>query len=378
MNQNKYQPENYTAPLDEAKVNHIAQAIRQMPSPENAQPWKIVVNKDTLEIFHDSQRAKLATYPDDLSVLGLGMIAETIDLACSVTNLHAEIAYFLANRSDEHPWLTAKLSATERSPDPLAQAISLRHTDRRYYAGGTLNDPIFEDVWHEVNRMQGANLYIIDTYSPTLMQLLQDADSIVMGWDELRHDLLKWSRFTDKAYKQTRDGMPWRSYLRDSENWIYYLRSRLWWLVTYLDWFPEWLFALETYLFDDSGELSPLSYDDGAGIGCITTASDAPEDLLAAGRLILRIWLLLNFNNYGFQPLTNLASTIYPLQTGHLKLPHHVTHLMTNSYKTAQQIFGFTSPEIPIFCFRTGLAKSTYPANAKTLRRIDHIIYKKD
>jgi hypothetical protein len=132
---------------------------------------------------------------------------------------------------------------------------------------------------------------------------------------------------------------------------------------------------LETRLFDDSAELSPLNYDDGAGIGCITTVSASAEDLIASGRLSLRIWLLLNLNGYGFQPLTNLPALIYPLHLGNLDIPNHLTALVENGYETLQQIFGFPEPELPIFCFRTGLAMGEYPVNARTLRRTEHVNY---
>ncbi len=363
--------------IDKEKISHVAQAMLQIPTPENSQPWKIVICDNVLEVFHSSKRAKLATFPDDLSIFGIGTLLETLELVCSAEGLEAQTTLLLENRSDESPWLRAKLYPAERLPDPLAQAVFLRHTDRRKYAGGTLDDPIFQEAHREANAISGANLYFIDEYPDEYLQLLQNADQKVMEWDELRCDLMRWTRFTDKEIATTRDGMQWRSFLRGSENWIYYLRSRIWWLAATFDWFPEWLHNLETAFFDDSSELSPSSYDDGAGIGCITTQSASMEDLITSGRLSLRIWLLFNLNDYGFQPLTNLSSTIYPLQTGGLNLPKYLTHLVENGYETLQQVFGFSKQEIPIFCFRVGIVSGEYPANTRSLRRANHIIYKK-
>jgi hypothetical protein len=362
--------------LGPEKIARIVKAVLQVPTPENSQPWKIVVSKNELTFFHASERAKLATFPDDTSVLGLGIIAESLELACSMEGLQVQITYFLENRSDEHPWLKAELyPATEPTVDQLAQAIFIRHSDRRHYAGGSLNDPVFQKVHEEAKANQGANLYFIDKYPPKFLELMQNADRIVMEWEELRQDLTGWVRFTDREIAETRDGMPWRSIIRGTENWLYYLRSRFWWLATRLDWFPASLQKLETRLFDDSAELSPLNYDDGAGIGCITTVSASAEDLIASGRLSLRIWLLLNLNGYGFQPLTNLPALIYPLHLGNLDIPNHLTALVENGYETLQQIFGFPEPELPIFCFRTGLAMGEYPVNARTLRRTEHVNY---
>jgi len=359
------------------KIDRIVQAILQTPTPENSQPWKIVVGENVLEVFHSSERAKLATFPDDLSVLGIGMIAETIELASSIEGLAAQFTFLLEERSDEHPWLRAELNTVDNlSPTPLAPALFLRHSDRRYYAGGSLDDSVFQEVRQEAAAIQRANLYFTDKYPAEYLQLLKNADLIALEWPEFRDDMTRWVRFTDKEIKQTRDGMSWRSFLRGNPNWLYYWRSRLWWLASRLGWFPQSLLKLESYLFDDSSELSPSSYDDGAGIGCITTLSASVEDLVAAGRLTLRLWLLFNLRGYGFQPITNLPAIIYPQRLGTFKLPESLNHLVENGYETLQQLFGFSEPELPIFCFRTGRANGEYPAIARTLRRTEHVSYR--
>jgi hypothetical protein len=359
------------------KIDRIVQSILQTPTPENSQPWKIVVSENVLKVFHSSERAKLATFPDDLSVLGIGMIAETLELACSSEGLEARLTFLLEERSDEHPWLRAELNTVDNiSPDPLAQALLWRNCDRRYYAGGSLDDPVFQEIDQEAAAIQGANLYFTDKYPDEYLQLLKNADQIAIDWQEYSDDMAKWLRFTDKEIKKTRDGMSWRTLLRGNPNGLYYLRSRLWWLATRFDGFPQSLQKLESYFFDDSWDLSPSSYDDGAGIGCITTLSTSVEDLVAAGGLTLSLWLLLNLRHYGFQPLTNLPAIIYPQRLGTFKLPNDLNHLVANGYETLQQVFGFSESELPIFCFRTGRAKGEYPAIARTLRRTDHVSYR--
>lgn len=355
------------------QLERIAHAALRIPTPENSQPWTMNICGNALDIFHSSARAKLASFPDDLSVLGMGILTEALEIASSVEGLAVQTTYFLENRNDDSPWLRAEFTPADRTTDPLAQTLSVRHTDRRYYAGGSLQDPIFSQVQQEVSRYSEVNLYFTDTYPPDYLQLIKEADQIVMAWDEYRHDLTRWVRFTEQHIERTRDGMPWRSLLRGSENWLYYLRSRLWWMAARLDWFPASLQKLETQLFDDSAELSPSRYDDGAGIGCITVSSDKPEDLIATGRLVLRIWLLLNQNNYAFQPITNLPSTIYPLHLGKFALPTELSHLLANGQQRLQRVFHYPDQEIPIFCFRVGLATGAYPTRARTLRKVDAV-----
>nr|VFJ96143.1 MAG: hypothetical protein BECKLFY1418A_GA0070994_10565 [Candidatus Kentron sp. LFY] len=357
------------------KISRVLQFALQTPSSENCQPWKFVVHRNIVEVFHLSERAKLSTFSDNFSVFGLGMVAESLNLACSTEGLQARITYFLEKRSDKSPWLRVELSPADTLPDPLARGIFLRHTDRRRYAGGSLQDSVFKEAHNVAEAISGANLYFTCNYPEEYLQLLRNADQLVMTWPELRHDIMKWTRFTDKEAAETRDGMGWRSYLRGPENWVYYLRSRIWWLATRLNWFPAWLQRFETLFFDDSAELSPLTYDDGAGIGCVTTASDAPKDLVSSGRLAMRLWLLFNLSGYGFQPITNLSGMIYRLRTGAFILPVSLRHFVANGYEILQGLFGFPLQELPMFTFRTGLATGEYPDNSRQLRRTDHICY---
>ncbi len=360
------------------QFTQITQALLQVPTPENSQPWKIVTYTDKLEIFHQSKRAKLATFPDDLSVLGIGMLAETLSLSCSVIGVKADIHYDLKGRSDEKPWLTANLSIANAqiSSDPLAKGLFLRHSDRRKYIGGSLNDAVFSELQQKMLDKSPAKLYFIDQYPKDYLNLLKNADLSVMLWDEMRKDMGLWVRFTDKQVASTQDGMPWRSLLRNKENWQHYVQSRAWWLSTKLDWFPEWLINLQSKFFDDSGDLTPAHFDDGAGLGCITVKSGYPNDLVEAGRLVLRTWLLLNLRGYGVQPLTNLVSITYPRQLGTFDLPKPLRYLVKDDYAILQNTYGFSENELPIFCFRTGLSMGSYPENAKTLRREDRVLNK--
>lgn len=360
---------NSTTRIEAETRRRILSAAQQAPSAENSQPWRFGVGDCCLEVFHLTERAQLAAFPDDLSLFSLGMIVESIELASGSEGLRPLFSYQLQPRRDDIPWLQVTFERASRQPEPLAAAIFTRHTDRRRYAGGSLQDPVFREIEREAKAAREASLYLVDRYPPAYLQLLQDADQTIFQWPAMRRDLNKWVRFTEDEIQRTGDGLPWRSLLRGPERWWHRLQSQLWRLEFRLDWFPPWLIQLEKSLFDDSGDLTPGSFDDGAGIGCITTASFAPEDLVAAGRLALRVWLRLNLAGYGFQPMTNLTSILYPQQRGDWKLPPRLAHYVHNGYAIVQETFGFPMGETPIFCFRTGLASGSYPQQARTLRR---------
>ncbi len=362
------------------KLFRIAQKVIQTPTPSNCQPWKIVIDECGLDIFHESKRAKFATLPDDLSVFGLGLISAALELAGGKEGMQTQITPFLENRADDTPWLRAEFSPTELAEEPsshindlLASALFQRHTDRRGYVGGSLADPVFQEAAREAETTKGANLYFIDQYPEDYLQLTHEADLAFLGWPELRRDFMKWARFTDKEIAKTRDGDSWRDLLGEKKNLGYYIRLYIWGLTKKRGGVPGWLQKMAPKFVDKLYQLSPVSYNDGAGIGCITTQSASTEELLASGRLAMRIWLLFNARNYAFQPLCNITMFVYSQHRGFWNLPSHLTHHFVNAYSCMQSTFAFSEHELPVFCFRTGLPVGEYPQNERTLRRHDRI-----
>jgi len=354
-------------------ITRMLSDVMRIPNPENGQPWDIAVKGNILEVYHTQKRARLGSSPDNLCVLGAGMIAEAIELAASAEQLIAKCTFLLEDRNDQKPWLYVELEKFSCNADSLAAGLTLRHSDRRRYAGGSLSDPVFLEIKEQSNKLQGTQLYLSDQYPDEFMRQIDLADELLFLCPDIRHDFVRWARFTDKAIAKTRDGMSWRSFLRNRERWFHYLQSRLWWFGVYFDWFPTWLLALEERIFDDSGRPSPANYSDGAGIGCITTASDSLDDLVVAGRLTLRIWLQLNLQGYGFQAMTNLTCIAYPQRLGRWSHPTELVPELSGAYGILQNMFDFSETELPIFCFRTGLPIEPYPENARSLRRDDRI-----
>jgi hypothetical protein len=361
-----------TPPEHIASLTRLLGLVRYLPSPENSQPWEIVVRGLTMEVFHHGERDRIGEFPDDLAVVGIGMMAEAIDLAASTEGYASHAEYFLVNRNDSQPWLRATLQYDGRAAAPLSAGLGLRHSDRRRFAGGNLADPVFQEVREDAAGISCASLYLSNQYSWEFLQQSRWGDEWLFQIPEVRQDFMRWVRFTDKAMQNSRDGLPWRSFLRYPQRRYHWLQSRLWWLGIALDWFPAWMMRLEEFLFDDSGNPSPKHYDDGACVGCVTVASGQAQDLAAAGRLALRAWLLLNLRGYGFQIMTNLTSIVYTLHQGHLRYAAVIPEL-ARGCAVLQRMFGFTSAELPIICFRAGLPIAPYPDNARSLRR-EHLV----
>lgn len=362
-----------TSPLITTCIEELLTLLLRIPNPENCQPWSFVVDEQRVEVFHDAARMRFGDMPYNLSPVNLGMVAEGMEILASTLGLRPQLTFFLDHQSDTRPWLVAEFHPAQTIPDPLADAFALRHSDRRKYAGGSLADPVYGEVIKEARKFNGVRLYLTDQYSATFIDLFRRADFVFAKYEPIWRDMSRWMRYWDKEIAATQDGMSWRSALYEDERWYHYLQSRLWWLMGLYKRSPAWLEAIERRLFGSSGEFTPLDFHNGAGVGCITVPSAADSDLVTAGRLALRVWLLINLRGYSFQAFTNVTALVYPTRVGNYTLPSPYQELMADGFDQLQRAFGFPDHEIPIFCFRTGLPIGPRAANTHSLRRPDRI-----
>lgn len=356
-----------------ARIEDVLTQVLRIPNPENCQPWSFVSDGHRVEVFHDSARMRFGDMPYNLSPVNLGMVAEGIEMLSSVAGLQTEMTFFLDHQSDDRPWLIVEFQEASTTPDPLAVTFSTRYSDRRGFAGGSLADPVFTEVAEVAQGFDTVKLYLIDQYPEALIDLFRKGDYVFTKHEPIWRDMSRWMRYWDKEIEATQDGMSWRSCLYENQRWYHYPQTRLWWLMGLFKSSPPWLEAIERTLFGSSGELAPLDFETGAGVGCITVPSDSREDLVMAGRLGLRTWLSINAHGYGFQAMTNVTALVYPERVGTYKLASPYRELMADGFEILQQAFGFSDQEIPMFCFRTGLPVGPQAANARSLRRLDRI-----
>jgi hypothetical protein len=287
--------------------------------------------------------------------------------------------YHLEERSETKPWLTIEFEESSNSnPHPLSFGLQQRHTDRRRYGGGSINDQVFKELkQHSLNSYanDNVNLYFTNNYPSEYLAALAGADESLWITKDILHEFNRWIRFTDRHTISSKDGLPWRSLLREPETTLHYLQSRLWWFSALLNFYPQKSPAMIQKMYGDYFHPTPKSYDDGAALACVTVNSGSRESLITAGKLILETWIRLNQAGYSVQPLTNLVYLTWLRRLGISDLPESDRHLIKNDYESSKKAYGFSESEIPVFVFRTGLPITPYPLNAKTLRREDRLVF---
>ncbi|MAU42125.1 MAG: thiamine biosynthesis protein ThiF [Kordiimonas sp.] len=124
-------------PADLVSASLIEQVLAQArwtPSGDNSQPWRFVLkNHDEVEI-HVTLSGGKNVYEYNKgqpTILSAGMLLENICLAAGVRG--CDMRYFVVEHSADQLILNVKLMDATPEPDPLADYIQLRKTDRRAY-----------------------------------------------------------------------------------------------------------------------------------------------------------------------------------------------------------------------------------------------------
>jgi nitroreductase len=349
------------------KIERIVRAAALAPSGDNCQPWQFVWNGRELTILHQDARGRhTLNYLNHSSLIALGSVLESIQIAAAHEGLGFSCT--LHPNLKESPGASVRFETVSgaKKEEDLFRALNLRATDRRMYEGGSLREPLFASLKEEARQHPGFGIYLQDQYSESLLDYIAQTGCYVFETAAAHRDLFQWFRFNDAEAKRLRDGMPWRT-LGANIFEVQILKLCKSFAV------QQKLNALMFLkLAKEQTRKSVLS---SAGMGLLTISSKSPEDLVAAGRIWMRLWCRLNLNGYGFQPLSAATLPAYDLEAGAPHADPFYKNLFQSGRKILQQAFQFPDSETPLLLFRTG-KKAPLPEKCRSLRLDLSQIYK--
>jgi sulfur-carrier protein adenylyltransferase/sulfurtransferase len=341
-------------------IRPIVASALTAPTADNCQPWNYLWKDGILDIRQDDDRARAMLNPESVvSLLSLGCVLELIRIASSAQGLEARY---------ERCGIGARVrfEAAATSADPLFAAIALRATDRRLYRGGMDPDPALLDILRRLDSAPGSELrYLVqypDRYPANYLRYVSRCEGFVWTHRESTSDLLGWLRLSRREIERCDDGMPWPCI---GARWIEAQALRV---MRLLPWAIARLFTA-TAKFQARSLIGRQIRSSSAVLGiAVHTLSD--DDLLAAGRTLLRTWLSLNAAGYGVQPTIIHSYLSYLTDRGLLRshLSSRWMRLIHDGKSTLRESFGFAAGSHPIWVFRVG--KSTpLPPRMRTKRR---------
>ena len=143
----------------ESRIETVLELARWAPSGDNTQPWRFEIMDDTTFVLHGSDTRDWCVY--DLegrpSQIALGALIENVVLVAADLGLKADIEH-LADSPESAPRFLVRLDPDQLgAPDPLAQWIPHRVTQRR----ALTTRPLTDEVKSQLESAVGEN-YAID------------------------------------------------------------------------------------------------------------------------------------------------------------------------------------------------------------------------
>lgn len=261
-------------PPDHQRV--LAAALRA-PSAHNAQPWRIHLGDGRYELHYD-HHDYLPADPDDRDAyLCMGAFCETLALAAAREGLVADIHPVL-NRVGNDLHVADVILHPGEAPDPLAAAVTQRATNRSRYTG----EPLPAEL---ADRLRALGCVLVPPKE--VAEIVRRAS--VLSWRDSRFvgDLRAWIR--DDPAK--RDGMTRSQLGLAGYEWLA-LRAAF-----RLGRLPSWL-AL-AYSGRDVRLLA-----NAPTVAILCAQSDRPGDLVEAGRRLLRAWVTICGDGFGYHPIS--------------------------------------------------------------------------
>jgi len=329
-------------------VSDILQAAVAAPSGDNCQPWRYSVQDDVIRLYNIPGRdVSQFNAKQRASYIALGAFIENAVTAASAHRLTGQVTYF-PTKADPDLVATIRLTPSSGVDEPLARAIGERCTNRRRYQGGILSPEQQQALVASVSPFPQARVRLFSGEDQKrIAQVIGLNDRLVFENRDLHAFLFDHIRWNAAEAEQTRDGLDIRTLELAAPDALAFRLFKSYDLVQLFN-----LVGGSRIIAANARKLA-LS---AAAIGVISLEGTGPEQYLACGRAMERVWLEATRQKLAFQLMTGitcLMGRVMDGDPGSLN-PAHAA-LVREAYLKLSTLLE-SDRETPMIIFRTGHA----------------------
>jgi hypothetical protein len=290
--------------ISESHLDQIIDAAVAAPSAGNNQPWKWVYSKGVLFLFHDKYRSwSWGDYYEMGSHMGLGAALENVHLQADALSLTDQVVLFPLG---EETGLAATVRFIASSKPADANAVAMaenlfsRHTNRKIGVRQDINREFYKKIEHLVAQEKEIHLYYTENEEDLeiLSEIIAECDKVrllnELGHEEFYHEI-RWSR---EEAERTRDGVELAS--------VDITQSEIAGFKVAGDWK-----AVELLSKWDKGnafkKLSTKAVKSASAMLTFAVDDFNHTQLINAGRVIQRVWILANQQGISIHPMLSPA-----------------------------------------------------------------------
>lgn len=356
-----------------ALARELVEVASRAPSGGNTQPWQWLLREGRLFLFHDRARSEaLADFQGLGGVAALGAAAESLRLAAHARGLELAIAAF---PSADAPDLAASFElvpgpggrAEPHWRDELAEALGLRHTNRKSGPRQALGAPVYAGLRAAAMSVPGAQLQFVveDAELAEIAELVGVADQLRLIDDQLNTELFRELRWTAEEAEATRDGIFVDSLEMTAADraGLSMCRRR------------DALSFLRTFGGGRGLRKSAAkAIGSASAVGILTMPQVRPHDYFLGGRAIQRLWLAAHTLGVAVYPMTTLAYMFTRLLHGGGEgLPPSAIAALTELRPRYMQLFPGDPERADVLLFRLSRTEET-PTLQSLRRPVDEIL----
>ncbi|MCB0414488.1 MAG: hypothetical protein KDD50_09150 [Bdellovibrionales bacterium] len=349
---------NKSSNINLQQLMKIIELAKWAPTPDNCQPFTFQWNGTSLNIISHLEFAEHAYNTNNIpTIISLGSLLEYIYQASLSEGYYANIE-IPSTLNFGKSCAKIKFTNTFKKNHSLVKKLKERSTDRRSFKGGEISNVI--EVAQKSNQYKEVKVNGYSLKDSSVIKSLTLMETTCFRWHKASKDLLKWLRLTKKEVKSTDSGLPYKNLGLPFKEIlaIRFLRRFF---------FLSKLFA--PLAIFNYGQQMKSCLRSSAGILNLSVESTDFKSLVKLGRTATSIWLDLNEQGYGVQPLSqsSLLPSSLKSNIATIDAPKNVLTALQKGWSELQKKSPSQESKL-VWSFRVGLSDSL-PESMRTKRR---------
>jgi len=270
-------------------IQRIVESSINAPSGDNAQPWKFVIENNTLNIYNIPDRdVTLYNFKNRGDYVAHGALIENIFIVAKHFGYHAEFVFFPNSDNETYIGSIHFIPLTKQQRDikeNLYQYIAKRTTNRKPYDSNFLLSEKMKEKLTNVGQRLGKQMHIVlkqgnkDLFN--LAEIASLNDYLLLKNKDIHDFLFSIIRWTKEEERKTAGMLIDTLELAKPQQIVFQL-FRHWTIVRFAQ-----LLGIPTAIRKQTASL----YRSSSAIGAVIIPQDTPIDFLYAGSAFERMWL---------------------------------------------------------------------------------------
>lgn len=348
-------------------IRKILEKAVWAPSGDNSQPWKFVIQNNTISVFNVPENDnKYYNYKQNASYIAHGGLIENINIACSFYGYKINIQLF-PKKEDKNLVSIINLEKSDKTnKDSLYDFIESRCSNRKAYKEGEVSigdKNSIEKAQDEIGLGEYGKVLCINGKDSVkkIAEAVTVNELTVLETKGLHDAFFSEIVWTEKEEREKRMGLYLKSLELNPPQRVGFKLYKSWGVADFLN-----KLGMARFVARDNAKL----YSKSSAMCAVVLSSIGPENMIRAGRISQRFWLRATQLGLSVQPITGTLFLMHRIRENEtLDISNHHIDLIKQSFNKIKEIF---NSDNLVMLFRIGYNGKP---SARSSRRPPNIVF---